>query len=749
MSGSIAPFLERYRRALSDERLRTNLLTFQRAWRQTRQTTFDRLAAESATGAFELTRRRLVDAKNAVLDEPRRFQHQFLDNATRAGARIHEVATADEARAVILDLFKERHVRLLAKGKSMVAEEIFLNRHLEDAGLKVVETDLGEWIIQLAHETPSHMVMPAIHKSRGQVADLLQAEVQHDVDHADINSMVSLARAELRRAFLAADAGMIGANALIAETGTVMLVTNEGNGDLVSTLPRLLVVIAGWEKLVPTLADAATQVRLLARSATSQEITTYTSFVSGAEPEHEVHIVLVDNGRSAMYANPDFRDALRCIRCAACADICPPYQVVGGHVFGYVYSGAIGLVNTPFHHGIDAAAGPQGLCVSCNACATVCPAEIPLPRQILDVRAGVVAERGLPPLKRLVLDTFHHPRLFDRLLRAAAVVQSPLVSESRLASPWADGRTLAAGGTAPVREERRLRVPLPARWAWRALPPLASRPARDGLFGQVFEPDAEGPWARSGARGKTVAYFIQCVTDRFAPEQALAAVRVLQACGARVVVPASQHCCGLPHLDSGDTPGARRLALQTIAGLESVRADYVVTAAASCAVCILHDYAHLLRDDPEWSARARALAERTLDILSFVEGIASPPPLESWPAAEAVGVTYHSFCQSTNVLGIGGVGPRLLRLAGIAPIELPEATVCCGFGGAASIDYPEVGRGIVSRKLENVRSTGAATLCTDNPGCLLHLRGAAQAAGDRLQVQHIVELLAARLGDAS
>jgi Fe-S oxidoreductase len=241
-----------------------------------------------------------------------------------------------------------------------------------------------------------------------------------------------------------------------------------------------------------------------------------------------------------------------------------------------------------------------------------------------------------------------------------------------------------------------------------------------------------------------VAYFIQCVTDRFAPEQALAAVRLLQACGARVVVPNSQHCCGLPHLDSGDKPGARKLAQQTIAALESVQADLVVTAAASCAVAIVHDYAHLLQDDAAWSARARRLAERTLDILSFVDRIASPPQL---PAATANPRTlaYHPFCQSTNVLGIATLGPRLLQLAGLAPVELPESTVCCGFGGAASIDYPEVGQGIVSRKLDNVRATGATLLCTDNPGCLLHLRGAAHAAGDNLEVRHVVELLAERL----
>ncbi|MBV8717238.1 MAG: (Fe-S)-binding protein [Chloroflexi bacterium] len=345
-----------------------------------------------------------------------------------------------------------------------------------------------------------------------------------------------------------------------------------------------------------------------------------------------------------------------------------------------------------------------------------------MPRQILDVRARLVASRGLPPAKRAVLELFQHPRLFDLAARAAVIAQRPMLNA-----------------------ERRLKVPVPSRWRWRKLPVLAERPARDELFDRTFEPfePRNGPWVKSGARGKTVAYFIQCVTDRFAPEQALAAVRLLQACGARVTVPRSQHCCGLPHLDSGDLPGARRLAKATITALEAEEADYVVTAAASCAVSILHDYAHLLRDEPSWVSRAERLGNRTMDLLSFLERVATPAPL---PQSDGPKVTYHSFCQSTNVLGIGEIGPRLLRLAGVRLEELPEATVCCGFGGATSIDYPEVGRGIVSRKLENVRATGAQVLCSDNPGCLLHLRGAAQAAGDNfLQVRHIAELLAERV----
>ncbi len=709
---SIRPFAERYHEALSDRRLPSNLLAFQRAWRQTRDAAFGR------SKTFESSKAELMRAKDAVLAEPVATRQMFIDSARFNGTRVHEVSTAAEARATILELLRARGVKLLAKGKSMVAEEVFLNHHLEAAGIRVVETDLGEWIIQLAHETPSHMVMPAIHKSRQQVASLFEQETGHSVPGDDVQAQVSLARAELRRAFLSADAGMIGANALIADSGSVLLITNEGNGDLVSTLPRLLIVIAGWEKLIPSLADAAAQVRLLARSGTGQEITTYTTLINGPEPGCELHLVLVDNGRSAMWRDPDFRSALRCIRCAACADVCPPYQVVGGHVFGYVYSGAIGLVNTPYHHGLDADAGPQSLCVSCNACATVCPVGIPLPQLILDVRSRVVEAHGLPWYKRAAFAVWRDYERFDALARALAHAPSALTSRAHRA--------------------------LPSAWSWRSLPPLARRPARDECLGRSFEADAKGPWANSGAKGLTVAYFLQCVADRCAPEQIDAAIRVLRACGAGVVVPTGQHCCGLPMLDAGDLFAARQLAKQTIDVLEAAQADYVVSGAASCTIAIMHDYARLLRAEHDWSERAERLARRTLDFLSFVARVADPPPL---PERAGEPVTYHSFCQSTNVLGIVGLGPELLRHAGVPLVDLPEMDVCCGFGGGSSVDHPLVARGIALRKLDNVRGTGAAVLATDNPGCILHLRGAAQAAGLDLQVKHVAEVLAARLND--
>ncbi|HZS34544.1 MAG TPA: LUD domain-containing protein [Methylomirabilota bacterium] len=727
---AIAPFAARYRRALTDDRLRRNLLAFQRAWRDDRGAALHHLAAQAALGVPEASfagqRRRLTEAKRRAARERPELAARFTAAATAAGAVIFEADTAEAANRYVLDVCRRRGATLVAKGKSMVSEELFLNAALEAAGLTVVETDLGEWIVQLAQEMPSHMVMPAIHKSRQEVSALLEAHVGRPVSREDVSEMARVARLALRRVFEEAGVGVTGANALIAETGTVMLVTNEGNGRFTSSLPPVHVVLASWDKLVATWEDAAAQTRLLARSGTAQDITVYTTFITGPDdPGRELHVVIVDNGRSAMAADPEFEAALRCIRCAACANVCPPYQVVGGHVFGHVYTGPIGLVTTPFHHGLPAAAGPQSLCVSCHACAAACPAEIPLPDLILDVRRQVAERLGTRLRTRLGLHLWASPRLFGAAMAVARVA------------------------LAPFRHGGSLRLPLPRAWRWRALPAPAPVPARARLLGREFPGDPRGPLAGSPARGLRVAYLLQCLSDRFAPEQATAAVRVLRACGAGVVVPAGQHCCGLPALDAGDRLTARRMARRTIAALEDAAADRVVTAAASCAIALRHDYPRLFRDDPEWRERAAALAARTVDLVGFLDREARPEAgaLAGRRGGSEPAVTYHGFCQSTSRLGLGGAGARLLRdVCGLDLRDLPEGEVCCGFGGLTSLEHPAVAREIVGRKLGNVTATGAAVLVTDNPGCLLHLRGAADAAGLPLRVVHLAEILAERLG---
>src|SRR5690349_9888251 len=388
----------------------------------------------------------------------------------------------------------------------MVSEETELNAYLEERGITPVETDLGEWVAQLAHERPSHMVMPIIHKTRQQVGALLSEATGREISLENVAEQVAVIRREHRKSFLTAGMGISGANALIAESGTVMMMTNEGNGRLVTSLPPVHVVMAGYDKLIGTFADAMVQLRLLARSATAQHITSYTTFITGpATPGHEMHIVLLDNGRSEMRADPRFKDALRCIRCAACANICPPYSQVGGHAFGYIYSGAIGLVVTPFHHGLEADAGPQSLCVSCNACETVCPVEIPLPSLILDVRSRVVEKKGLHWIKRLVFWIMARPLLFGLFARLASIGQWPITRGGQ----YIRTRNFGLLSKLPFVK------PLASLASWRSLPAFAPRPLRDRVRTRK-NTYSLGSGQQRGLN-LTVCYFAGCMTDRLYP----------------------------------------------------------------------------------------------------------------------------------------------------------------------------------------------------------------------------------------
>ena len=314
------------------------------------------------------------------------FEKKVLEN----GGTVHFAETAADANGIILTLVREAKAKTITKGKSMISEEIHLNKALEDAGLKVIETDLGEYIIQLRGETPSHIIAPAVHLTKAQVeADFRRVHTHLDPNRRLVEpaELVAEAREQLRAAFLAADVGITGANFLIAETGTSVIVTNEGNGDLTQSLPKTHIVITSIEKLVPTLEDVSTILRVLARSATGQEISTYTTFSTGPKrtgdpdgPEN-YHVVILDGGRTEMLAG-EFREALRCIRCGACINHCPIYHAVGGHAYGSVYTGPIGAVLTPALTDPEKAKHLPNASTFCGRCEEVCPMRIPLPKML-------------------------------------------------------------------------------------------------------------------------------------------------------------------------------------------------------------------------------------------------------------------------------------------------------------------------------------------------------------------------------
>jgi len=708
-------FDERLRRALNNARLPENLTAFQQGWRSARDHAADEIY-------FPTLQSRLKRAKSAVTGDLETYLEEFRRVAEAAGTTIHAAPDAAAANRIILEIARRHDVSLIAKSKSMVSEEIGFNHVAEDGGFRVVETDLGEWIVQLRHERPSHMVMPAVHLSRQEIGTDMSTALGRDVSREDIAVQVSTARDEIRDAFFAAGMGITGANALIAESGTVMMVTNEGNGRLCASVPPVHVVLAGIEKLIPTFDDAITQLRLLARSGTAQRITSYTTFISGPTPGHEMHIVLVDNGRRSMAARPEFVEALHCIRCAACANVCPPYREVGGHAFGYIYTGAIGLVVTGFHHGLEAAAGPQSLCLSCNACETVCPAGIPLPRQILDVRSLVVDEFGIKEPKRTVLALYARPKTADLALKIARRLQRPIVRDARLV--------------------RTRRLPLiRGQTRWRSLPVLANRPLQSRLGHGAFLP-AEPPVVANGAAGRRVALFPGCMTDNLYPEQGQAIVRALTGLGVRLHYPEGLHCCGLPALNSGDLRHGKWMARQSIRALERCDVEYIVSGSASCVATLSQDYLHLFRDDPAWLARADAVARKVIDFTSFIDSVAQLPADSLVPAERRV-IAYHDSCQGLNALGLRDAPRRVLgEVLGHEVRDLAESRVCCGFGGSFSFDYPRISERLMNRKLDDAEATGALEIVTDNQGCIMQLRGGSDAQGRPLVVHHLAQLVA-------
>jgi L-lactate dehydrogenase complex protein LldF len=356
------------------------------------------------------------------------YLDQFIEAVEARGGHVHYARTADDAVRYVCDLARARGLRLAVKSKSMISEEILLNHHLEQAGVRVVETDLGEFVVQLAGEHPSHIVMPIIHKTKDDVAELFRRQLgATEEDLADVEHMTQFARRILRTEFLHADLGVSGVNFGVAETGSLCIATNEGNGRLVTSLPRVHVAMMGIERLVPTLPDLGVMLQVLARSATGQRLTVYTNIINGPRPRgeadgpEELHVVLLDNGRSRVLGS-ELAEILYCIRCGACLTACPVYQQIGGHAYGSIYSGPVGAVLTPALKGVADAVDLPHASSLCGACREVCPVRIDIPRMLLALRADPAAVAATPRWIRLGMRMYAWLGTRPALFRAAGNV---------------------------------------------------------------------------------------------------------------------------------------------------------------------------------------------------------------------------------------------------------------------------------------------------------------------------------------
>jgi L-lactate dehydrogenase complex protein LldF len=427
-----------------------------------------------AFGNWEAWRERGREIRAHTLANLDFYLEQFATRATEAGAHVHFAKTAAEARRALLGIVRAQSARRVVKSKSMLTEELAVNEMLERAGVDVVETDLGEWIVQLAKETPSHLILPAIHKPRAKIQALFEAEAGDRLS-PDTATLAGFARARLRREFERADLGITGCNFAVAETGSVVLFTNEGNGRMVTTLPRTHVVVMGMERIVPTLDDLDVMANLLPRSATGQKLTAYVNVMTGprrraeGDGPSELHVIVVDNGRSKILGDPEFRDVLGCIRCGACLNVCPVYRHVGGHAYGGVYSGPIGAVLGPLLDPTGPQAELANASTLCGACFDACPVKIPLHDRLVQLRQRNAQARLGGATEALSFQVFGRvfssPRWFGVLGRVARRILRLL--GPRRVERWA------------------LRFPALSAWAmYRALPPAPERAYRDDLEGR-------------------------------------------------------------------------------------------------------------------------------------------------------------------------------------------------------------------------------------------------------------------------
>jgi L-lactate dehydrogenase complex protein LldF len=435
----------------------------QKALTRTRpQNPAKRAAAIARLPEFEQLRDIGRDIKNHTLQHLDFYLETWEQNVLKSGGQVHWASSAADARDAVLRICQQAGARTVTKGKSMVSEELAINDHLEAHGIVPIETDLGEYILQIRKEPPSHIIGPAFHLNREDWEESFRkvhTQLPADRVFAEKKDIQAEARTLLREKFLVADVGITGANFLIAETGSSVIVTNEGNGDLTQTLPRIHIVLASIEKIVPTLEDATSLLRLLARSATGQDFSVYTTFSTGGRrpgdldgPE-EYHVVLVDNGRSAMVGT-EFQDMLRCIRCAACMNHCPVYQSVGGHSYGWVYPGPMGSVLTPSLIGVDKAGHLPNASTFCGKCESVCPVKIPLPKMMRHWREREFERHLSPAAARsnlAIWGWFAKRPGFYRLGTRIAAKALALLGGSKgrmaslpLAGGWTGGRDLPA-----------------------------------------------------------------------------------------------------------------------------------------------------------------------------------------------------------------------------------------------------------------------------------------------------------------
>ncbi len=692
---------EKIGRALEEKPRRTALYQVMKRGRDSRNAAIELLpGGEGFREEVRAIKLRCLEQQDDLVD-------RFAAKVKERGASVFLAKDGAEAIGYILKIAQACGAKVVAKSKSLTSEEIEVNHPMEEAGIEVIETDLGELIIQKVHEKPFHLVFPAIHKTAGEVAEIFEKVVGEAVSD-DVDAIMKVVRQYLRPIFLNADIGMTGANVGIAENGAIAIETNEGNARLVSSIPDVHICIMGREKIVETVEDALQMMLAHPISAVGQHLTTYVTMMAGRSPlgegggPRESHIIILDNGRTRMREDPLFKDALNCIRCGACMNICPTYGVVGGHTFGHIYPGPIGIPWTAEVHGLELAGDFAPLCISCGLCKEICPAEIDIPMMIAAVKDRDSETHPHPGVNRRLMAA----ERFARLGSATAPVSNWFLKNR--AFRWMMEKTLGI--------DRRRELPSFSRQT------LVKR----------FKKRGASPVADPVRR---VAFFVDVYANYNAPELGMAAVEHLEARGCEVVLPPQQGS-GYPYIGYGDLKRARKVAEANVRRLlpYTEQGYDIVTTEPTAGYCLKVSYPKLLAGQED----ARAVASRTHELFEYLD-LLEGSDTDVLPSLKGRRFGFHIPCHQ-RPLGGGRHAMAYLRRRG-AEVELIETGTCCGMAGTFGLKVGllgyELSQAVGEPLFQAFQEAGVEAIVTESSVCSIHLK-----EGTGLEVRHPLELLA-------
>ena len=638
--------------------------------------------------------------KECVAKLPELIQ-QFSQEAEKAGAHVYQVSTPRQAVLQVEKILGQKKAKLIVKAKSMVSEEIALNSHLEKKGYRVVETDLGEWIVQLAGEKPSHITAPALHKTKEEIAQLLSRHLRKSIP-PDSKQIVEQTRSEMRRLFFEADVGISGANLAIAESGTLAIVSNEGNARLVTSLPPVHIALVTTEKFVETMEQAVSLIKALTAASSGMKLTAYVSFITGPsrttdiEKEmvigvhgpQEVHIIILDNKRLSISTDDDLNEILYCLKCGGCLLVCPVFQAVGGHVFGGpVYPGGIGTLLTAITHSHRTSSRIIDFCADCKKCEEFCPVGIPIGDLILKLKS----EKG--------------PKLWEKVLSAMfgkkAITSSGARIFSFLQKPWQEDGYLD-------------NLPLP--WTkGKSIPAI----------------QLKKPAALKKGKGEKVYLFEGCLAKFFFPEIRESVVNGLSRFGLHVICPSDQSCCGAPSYHLGDKKGLERLAQKNLKSFEKENPSIILTVCPTGNSMLKQVYPKL---DPKLSR----WADKTYD---FTEFVSKRGYVEDKPEPDQKEeILYHYPCHTLKQSHLREEPKKVLKGLGFSPKLEDDPLTCCGFCGVFSLKNREISSHLWEKKRGKIEKIPKSLVATDCPGCLFQLRTGLKEKGKPQRVFHTAEL---------